>query len=62
MVMAVKHGLQWMVMNNSPSYITTNEVPDFGDDQNVKAVLQCLNLCHCISWLANEKKDHNKSI
>ena len=37
MVMAVKHGLPCTVMNNSPFYITSNEVPDFGDDdENVK--------------------------
>lgn len=37
MVTAVKHGLPRSVMNNSPFYITTNHVPDFGDeDENVK--------------------------
>jgi hypothetical protein len=37
MVTAVKHGLPRTILNNSPYYITTNEVPDFGkDDENVK--------------------------
>jgi hypothetical protein len=37
MVTAVKHGLPKTILNNSPNYITTNEVPDFGkDDENVK--------------------------
>ena len=37
MVTAVKHGLPRTVMNNSPFYITVNEVPEFGDDdENVK--------------------------
>ena len=37
MVTAVKHGVPRTIMNNSPFYITTNEVPDFGDDDdNVK--------------------------
>ena len=37
MVTAVKHGLPRTAMNNSPFYITPNEVPDFGDDdENVK--------------------------
>lgn len=37
MVTAVKHGLPRTILNNSPYYITTNEVPDFGkDDENVR--------------------------
>ena len=37
MVTAVKHGVPRTIMNNSPFYITTNEVSDFGDDDdNVK--------------------------
>ena len=34
MVTAVKHGVPRTIMNNSPFYITTNEVPDFGDDDD----------------------------
>ena len=49
MVTAVKHGLTRTVMNNSLFYITTNEVPDFGDDdQNVKyriVVFKTKSLC-----------------
>lgn len=37
MVSAVKHGPAKCIMNNSPYYITTNLVPDFGrEDENVK--------------------------
>lgn len=37
MVSAVKHGPAKCIMNNSPYYITTNNVPDFGrEDENVK--------------------------
>ena len=37
MVTAVKHGNPRTVLNNSPHYITTNHVPDFGDeDENVR--------------------------
>ena len=37
MVTAVKHGNPRTVLNNSPYYITTNHVPDFGDeDENVR--------------------------
>jgi hypothetical protein len=37
MVTAVKHGPPRCVDNNSPFYITTNYVPDFGsEDENVK--------------------------
>ena len=37
MVIAVKHGNPRTVFNNSPYYITTNHVPDFGDeDENVR--------------------------
>ena len=37
MVTAVKHGVPRTVLNNSPYYITTNHVPDFGDeDENVR--------------------------
>ena len=37
MVTAVKHSVPHTIMNNSPFYITTNEVPDFRDeDDNVK--------------------------
>ena len=37
MVTAVKHGKPRTVFNNSPYYITTNHVPDFGDDdENVR--------------------------
>jgi hypothetical protein len=44
MVMAVKHGLPRMVMTNSPFYITTNEVPNFGeDDENVKRRIVVFN-------------------
>ena len=44
MVTAVKHGLPRTVMNNSPFYITTNEVPNFGeDDENVKRRIVVFN-------------------
>jgi hypothetical protein len=38
MVSAVKHGLPKTVLNNSPFYITTNNLPNFGkeEDDNVK--------------------------
>mgnify|MGYP002803952926 FL=1 len=37
LVSAVKHGLPRTVMNNSPYYITSNELPNFGkDDENVQ--------------------------
>ena len=37
MAIAMKHRLLRVVMNNSPSYITANKVPHFGDDnENVK--------------------------
>ena len=37
MVTSVKHALPRCVMNHSPFYITTNNLPDFGDeDENVK--------------------------
>ena len=37
MVTAVKHGQPRTVLNNSPYYIATNHVPDFGDeDENVR--------------------------
>ena len=37
MVTAVKHGQPRTVLNNSPYYITTNHVPDFGEeDENVR--------------------------
>ena len=41
MVTAVKHGEPRQVLNNSPYYITSNNVPDFGDqDQNVARHIQ----------------------
>jgi hypothetical protein len=36
MVTAVKHAAPRCVNNNSPFYITTNDVPNFGEDENVK--------------------------
>ena len=38
MVAAVKHGLPRTVLNNSPYYITTNNLPNFGkeEDENVQ--------------------------
>ena len=37
MVTAVKHGLPRTVLNNSPYYITTNNLPNFGkEDENVQ--------------------------
>ena len=49
MVTAFKHGLSRTIMNNSPFYITSNEVPEFGDDDE-NAVSQCLkrNLCRSV--------------
>lgn len=44
MVTAVKHGSPRTVLNNSPYYITTNHVPDFGtDDENVERRIQIFN-------------------
>ena len=44
MVTAVKHGVPRTVLNNSPYYITANEVPDFGDDdENVRRRIQIFN-------------------
>ena len=44
MVTAVKHGVPQTVLNNSPYYITANEVPDFGDDdENVPRRIQIFN-------------------
>lgn len=44
MVTAVKHGVPRTVMNNSPFYITTNVVPDFGDEnENVKRRIAIFN-------------------
>lgn len=41
MVTAVKHGKPRRVINNSPYYITTNDVPNFGDeDENVQRRIQ----------------------
>ena len=41
-VISVKHGVPRQVNNNSPFYITTNHVPDFGkEDENVKR-----RICH----------------
>ena len=41
MVTAIKHGEPRQVLNNSPYYITSNNVPDFGDqDQNVARRIQ----------------------
>ena len=41
MVTAVKHGKPRRVINNSPYYITTNDVPNFGDeDANVQRRIQ----------------------
>ena len=41
MVTAVKHGLPRRIVNNSPFYITTNDLPDFvKDDENVKRRIQ----------------------
>ena len=43
MVIAVKHGPAKCIMNNSPYYITTNHVPDFGrEDENVKRQIAVL--------------------
>ena len=33
MVSAIKHGKPKCIMNNSPYYITTNGIPNFGDDE-----------------------------
>ena len=39
MVTAVKHGLPRRFVHNSLFYITTNDVPDFGkDDENVRRI------------------------
>jgi hypothetical protein len=44
MVTAVKHGEPRRVMNNSPYYITTNNVPDFRDEnENVERRIQVFN-------------------
>ena len=40
-VTAVKHGKPRQVINNSPYYIATNDVPNFGDeDANVQRRIQ----------------------
>ena len=44
MVTSVKHGVPRQVNNNSPFYITTNHVPDFGnEDENVKRRIAIFN-------------------
>ena len=44
MVTSVKHGVPRQVNNNSPFYITTNQVPDFGqEDENVKRRITIFN-------------------
>lgn len=49
MVTAVKHGVPRTVMNNSSFYITTNVVPDFGDeDENVNNASQSLTRQCCL--------------
>ena len=45
MVMSRKHQLPKYVNNNSPFYITTNNIPDFGDeDENVKRRIQVFQM------------------
>ena len=62
MATAVKHGLPRTVMNNSPFYITSNEVPDFGDDdENVKrriAIFRTKSLPHYTSGADRWMFDH----
>ena len=62
MVTAVKHGLPRTVMNNSPFYITSNEVLDFGDDdENVKrriAIFRTKSLPHYTSGADRWMFDH----
>ena len=44
MVTSIKHGLPKCVNNNSPFYISTNNVPDFGEeDDNVKRRIRVFN-------------------
>ena len=44
MVTSVNHGVPRQVNNNSPFYITTNHVPDFGnEDENVKRRIAIFN-------------------
>ena len=54
MVTSVKHGVPRQV-NNSPFYITTNHVPDFGkEDENVKcgiAIFNTISLPEAISGI-----------
>ena len=62
MVTAVKHGLPRTIMNNSPFYITTNEVPNFGnDEENVKrriAVFETKSLPQTIPGAYRWMYDH----
>ena len=44
MVTSIKHGLPKCINNNSPFYISTNNVPDFGEeDDNVKRRIRVFN-------------------
>ena len=58
MVTSVKHGVPRQVNNNSPFYITTNHVPDFGnEDENVKRRIAIFNtsLPEAISGMNNAR-------